>query len=160
MNDTPESRCVCAFRMCWEGGTSGIWAIFHPLPQAVRSCSHLGLEQQVREREHPFSCLSPAQGTETRKCACLYPNTLITINFTCVRGREGWGQAAFNLKDTQILNSVCKLIREPPGRRVLGLDSQAAQRSRSTISFFTSFSLTCLLAEPWNNINLSKACMP
>ena len=89
----------------------------------------------------PVTCL----GSSDRRCACLYPNTLITVNFTRVSvgggvgGGGGRGQVAFNLKGMQILNSklICErgqLESEPCWRRT----PPAPERSGAPF-FFHSF---------------------
>lgn len=79
--------CACPrCAVCWEGGTSDVLVSSHPRPQALWSCCHLRLEQQVRERPMPFRSPVTCWGSSDKNRCCLYPNPVRTIHSTC-RGR-------------------------------------------------------------------------
>lgn len=75
---------------------SWLFPIPAPSPQVLLS-SELDIKLE-RDVSILLAASRPARGAVTRKCACLYPNTLITIIFTCVDGWERTGTDSTQLE--------------------------------------------------------------
>lgn len=113
-------------------------------PPTLRTCSHVDWNSKLERDGNILSACRLPLGAVTRKCACLYPNTLITFYFMCVSGegartgsmqREGHADIKLNVKV-----NLWAGWGNPPRRRTPSAPERwGAPSSRSLLSAMRAF---------------------